>query len=747
MSRVSSAQVGSVRVGAQVYQINLTPAQLDKRNIEKERERRISRETSKRRKALEERRKQAQLKEEKERQTELLKRRERQREATERYQRAHIPIQSRRKFSSPVLRSPINPNSFRKNNNADQAIKDIRGYYSATNCIQVENEEHSRRTSQKQHDFNQVLREHQHHHHRPGTSFLNAPYQIPTPPNYPKPPQSSHHNPQPVKTAWTQPPSALAETNLEESSRAPSRCDKRIEDGFDQPESPEELEEPVEDLEATFTIQEKAISLKRSSTPDLVEANPNQNEESQSQVMTRTNPVNQSNTMQPNPPPHPKPPAKAKDPRVKKIEIMNRDMKTINSINNINVITHSEMSQAKANQNVANNGPSHYGEDEGMKVNEEKETKSILKARSYNRRIVSAGRNGGLVAASIRDSLELLGKHPEKSSKSVKWDRLYYDDNSIADFGNDGKPQPIIQTKKKGKKATQGKAQTVKNAEKKSTGKGKNAKKEPVESIRINKMVTRNNQFSIVPHPSSGSSLLRTETPIIKPEYDFSESSRIPIPPSVPRPLTSRTQVIRSRRQKTQSGPIKGPVIKTYRTNNNNDPQLILNSNNQYKSKKQVNIHIGSVEINENLEKTPTDQEINWLWERVRSALESQQSQIHPHNPAKRPKTAPRAPTSRTPTYSKHTRPSSAVNTSSTSNFVLAEQMTRRGVSDDRIMGIIDPQQNHQNPPMTQLSLEEQQIQQSLLRLDNRLVNIQDQVTHNQSARDLQFQINSMFHR
>ena len=45
--------------------------------------------------------------------------------------------------------------------------------------------------------------------------------------------------------------------------------------------------------------------------------------------------------------------------------------------------------------------------------------------------------------------------------------------------------------------------------------------------------------------------------------------------------------------------------------------------------------------------------------------------------------------------------------------------MARRGVSDDRIMGVID------NPPMTQLSLEEQQIQQSLLRLDNRLVNIQ----------------------
>ena len=44
--------------------------------------------------------------------------------------------------------------------------------------------------------------------------------------------------------------------------------------------------------------------------------------------------------------------------------------------------------------------------------------------------------------------------------------------------------------------------------------------------------------------------------------------------------------------------------------------------------------------------------------------------------------------------------------------------MARRGAPDDRIMGVI-------NPPMTQLSLEEQQIQESLMRLDNRLLNIQ----------------------
>ena len=81
--------------------------------------------------------------------------------------------------------------------------------------------------------------------------------------------------------------------------------------------------------------------------------------------------------------------------------------------------------------------------------------------------------------------------------------------------------------------------------------------------------------------------------------------------------------------------------------------------------------------------------------------------------------------------------------------------MARRGAPDERILGVI-------NPPMTQLSLEEQQIQESLMRLDNRLLNIQvifddifaivhhdiqDNVTSNQSARDLQYQINSMFQR
>merc|ERR1711990_1082629 len=214
-----------------------------------------------------------------------------------------------------------------------------------------------------------------------------------------------------------------------------SRCDRRPSDEISEAEH-------EDDLEATFTIHEKTENRKiepevvqRSSTPDIEE-----------QISVR-----------PSPPIDPKPKQTVvKDPRIKKIEVMNIQKGETTIQKEIVAIPSQKVPDSK----------------EPNENNEEKEDsvlvpKGILKTRSYNRRIVSAGRNGGIVAASIRDSLELLGKTPEKSSKSVRWDRLYYDDNSIADFGNDGKPQPIIQTKKKGKKAAQGKAQNVKNAEKK----------------------------------------------------------------------------------------------------------------------------------------------------------------------------------------------------------------------------------------------------------------------------------------
>jgi len=686
MSRASSGQ--SIRVGSQVYQINITPQQLEKRNLEKQRERRISRETSKRRKALEERRKQAQLREEKERQTELLKRREKQREATERYQRAHIPVPARRRFSSPVFKTGLYQSNttatttqqtgygtaLRTKNN-DNQINDIRGYYST---VQLENEEHSRRTAQKQIDFNQKLKE------QASRATVNPPtylvYHHPTPPSYPKPPEME------IKSAW-------GNSGSVGDGRAPSRCDRRPSDEISEVEH-------EEDLEATFTIHENNEDRKlepevvhRSSTPDIEE-----------QISVR-----------PSPPIDPKPKQTVvKDPRIKKIEVMNIHKSETTIQKEIVAIPSQKIPDSK---------------DQNADIEEKEDSvlmpKGILKARSYNRRIVSAGKNGGIVAASIRDSLELATKLGPDNKKNVRWDKLYYNDDSVAEFGADGKPVHIPQSKKRGRKGGATKKETEKA--KKGGKKGKSQTQTKPEEVK--KMVTRNAQYSIVPSPSSGP-LLKTEAPLIRPEYELvpemmTPSSRIPMPPTTPRPLTSRTQVIRSRR-KLISGPVK---VKTYKTNNMQDPQLILNSNNQ------VNIHIGSLEINEKLDKTPTDQEINWLWDRVRSALEAQHS-----HPPKRPKTAPKS-SRNVPVFSKSARPTSAsaVNSSS-SQFILAEQLARRGAPDDRIMGVI-------NPPMTQLSLEEQQIQESLMRLDTRLLNIQDNVTSNQSARDLQYQINNMFQR
>jgi len=713
MSRASSGQ--SIRVGSQVYQINITPQQLEKRNLEKQRERRISRETSKRRKALEERRKQAQLREEKERQTELLKRREKQREATERYQRAHIPVPARRRFSSPVFKSSqllYQPPTHHGQNtpthhqsqtstvsggyggtlrtttatkHSTNEINDIRGYYST---IQIaENEEHSRRTVQKQIDFNQKLKEQTTRTPVPPPQYLTV-YHQPTPPSYPKPRDMDRE----IKSAWSG--SAGGNNSVGDGSindqRAPSRCDRRPSDEISEAEN--------EDLEATFTIEQtgsKPEVVQRSSTPEIEEH------------------------VTPSPPINPKPKEmEVKDPRIKKIEVLNIQ-KAQPTITNAIQSDARQMVQSEARSEEIKEEP----DEEVLKP------KGILKARSFSRRIVSAGKNGGIVAASIRDSLELATKLGPDNKKNVRWDKLYYNDDSVAEFGSDGKPVHILQTKKRGRKG----ASTKKETEKGKKGGKKGKAQTQTQQEEIKKMVTRNSQYSVVPSPSSGPSL-KTETPLIRPEYEMMDmtSSRIPMPPTTPRPLTSRTQVIRSRR-KLVSGPVK---VKTYKTNNIQDPQLILNSNNQSNDKrKEVNIHIGSLEINEKLDKTPTDQEINWLWDRVRSALEAQHS-----HPPKRPKTAPKS-SRNVPVFSKSARPTSAsaVNSSS-SAFILAEQMARRGAPDERILGVI-------NPPMTQLSLEEQQIQESLMRLDNRLLNIQDNVTNNQSARDLQYQINHMFQR
>merc|ERR1712180_442603 len=139
---------------------------------------------------------------------------------------------------------------------------------------------------------------------------------------------------------------------------------------------------------------------------------------------------------------------------------------------------------------------------EDLDGDEVSKPKGILKARSYNRRIVSAGKNGGIVAASIRDSLELATKLGPDNKKNVRWDKLYYNDDSVAEFGADGKPVHIPQSKKRGRKGTTGKKETEKSKKGGKKGKGQVQQQEEVK-----KMVTRNAQYSVVPSPSSGPAL------------------------------------------------------------------------------------------------------------------------------------------------------------------------------------------------------------------------------------------------
>ena len=55
----------------------------------------------------------------------------------------------------------------------------------------------------------------------------------------------------------------------------------------------------------------------------------------------------------------------------------------------------------------------------------------ILKKKRSQRRVVSAAGNRGIIAASIRDSLEISKKsvdeEPVEVRRNVVWDKLYYD--------------------------------------------------------------------------------------------------------------------------------------------------------------------------------------------------------------------------------------------------------------------------------------------------------------------------------
>ena len=281
----------------------------------------------------------------------------------------------------------------------------------------------------------------------------------PSPPAHPRPIQ---------RNAWNndlEPPGV----------RAPSRCDQR-EESSDEPKTTSE----EDDLESTFTIQKDANKISRASTPELP---------AQMKFIT------------PAPPQAPRPtvPTTDLDPRMRQIEVLNV------------VSSPALLETEKVEKTDEYVDTTQMGDFE----QEQTERKSILKKNSSNRRRVVSATQKGLVAASIRDSLDLVGRKLDKPSKSVKWDKLYYNDSTIAEFGTDNwRPVPAKDaSKKRGRKA-----QTPKQQEKVEKGAGKRSSKTAKQSEKVEikpKMTTYTSHAVVVPTPSSGTQL-RTEAPIIK---------------------------------------------------------------------------------------------------------------------------------------------------------------------------------------------------------------------------------------
>ena len=295
---------------------------------------------------------------------------------------------------------------------------------------------------------------------------------IPQPPIYPKPPSPSQ-KPKSMSDAWGD--------KKEELARAPSRCDQR-EDSSDEPKTSED------DLESTFTVQKEAVA--RASTPEKV-------------------PDKMKLAFVPAPPVKPRPSSTSEicDPRVRQIEVLN----VASSPAILEAETEIRAKIAETSVEVAS-GDTDF-------ENVAQKTKSILKpASSTRRRVVSANKAQGLVAASIRDSLDLVGKKLDKPSKSVKWDKLYYNDSTIAEFGVDGRPVPVKESsKKRGRKSSpKQQAAVEKGAGKRSSKNAKSDKSEKSDSVaRQSKISSYTSNAIVVPSPSSGP-YLRTETPVIK---------------------------------------------------------------------------------------------------------------------------------------------------------------------------------------------------------------------------------------
>lgn len=657
---IPSAQ--SVRIGGQIFHVNVSQAQVDARNIDRERARQLSRETARRRRALEDRRNQIEQREENKRQAELAKRREKQREATERYQRAHIP--QRRRFSSPVLdkaySAPALATDVNLHSLSDTRFQSLRPRRPVVNQV-VNEDKHQLRTVQSRVAFKDT--------------FQKPPTQ-PHPPAYPRP--ETAVRPVSVRTAWS-------------TESSPVVAVESAEPDMKEESSVDESDEIEEEENSTFIVETNAVEINRCSTPE----------------------IEQEIVLVPQPPECPKP--TAVDPRNAKI-----------------------MSKVKPGERTRETGKEKV--DEGKPA--EKVVTGILKRR-VTKRIVSASGNRGIIAASIRDSLELMSHKPGdgQRSKTVRWEKLYYDDGSIAEFAADGKPKPIagktLRTKNSRRVAVKKPAQPgQKGNGEKPKGKRitKKKKTEIGSEVAMSAMAYRHSSYSVAPTPSAAT--FKTETPQFSPHDHNGQgegmsrdgkavqtsattttnqiSSRIPMPPTVARPLTSRTQILRSKRIAQTTNPIRAPPKPHFRTDSN----YVVNSNNQ------VNIHIGSVELSPNTElnRTPTENDITWLWDRVRTVLESQK-------PSKRPRSSTVIPKSSSRPQFAKSRPHSAHVNSSTAAFVLAEQLASRGVADQRIMNVIQP--TPPPPPQTTLSLEEQQIEQSLQRLDDRLLHIQETVGYN----------------
>lgn len=702
----------TVRVGGHVYAVNITKSEMEARNIDRERARQLSRETSRRRRALQDRRAQMEAKEEAARKTELQKRRERQRDVTERYQRGMIPM--RRRFGSPLLQKSYTAPELNVQQNL-HSLSETRFQSPFASGRKDQTEEDAIKAAQSRKQYFDSLTKRA---RTPSATKREEPVSNPMPSSrqaairrhskevqelsnfVPKPPLYAK-----PKSAWNDSEQRVPEEDSYKDASVEDQIDE-IEDSSDDNLAESIIDETLETNEnETFDVEPEnaQIVINRCSTPDdLAE-------------VTAAATLERQAAQVPTPPNGTRP-----DDRVDPRKQMMLKKLSDSSIKTESVIEFKSMS--RINETA----------DEVSKA-ADTQPKGILKKKRSQRRVVSAAGNRGIIAASIRDSLEISKKSADEETvevrRNVVWDKLYYDDNTTAEFGADGRA--VSQDKEPKKKnprrvkLSKSKSSIDKKSSSKSssgttTGKtpsrAKKAKKAPKVASTPqpppSQMQSYHSAYSVTPFPSSGAQL-KTDYPQYQPAPPKvprpEQVSRTPMPPSVPKPLISRTQILRTKK----SAPVTNPVKVMHPKQTRPDQRMMINSNNQ------TNINIGSVEISPEpaLNRTPTDNDINWLWERVRSVLETQQQRRPKSSTVYRPKP------SNHPTMSK-TRPHSAHVLDSNQAFLVAEHLAQQGIPNDRIMTVL-------NPATTTISMEEAQIEQSLQRLDERLYNIQENVGYN----------------